>query len=55
MKRKKHKPISQAEQSRRFIEAAREAGVDARENTLERILRKITKLPKTRKKKSPSQ
>ena len=37
------KPISKAEQSRRFEEAAREAGVDASDDTLERIVRQIAK------------
>jgi hypothetical protein len=44
MKRKR-KPISQAEQSRRFLEAAREAGVDTSPDTLERIVRKIAAKP----------
>jgi hypothetical protein len=46
MKRKK-KPISQAEQSRRFLDAARKAGVDTSPEALERIVRKIApKKPK---------
>jgi hypothetical protein len=48
MKRKR-KPISQAEQSRRFEEAAREAGVDASDATLKRIVRQAAKKPETRK------
>ena len=47
MKRSKRKQpaISQEEQSRRFIEAAQEAGVDADDATLKRIVRKIAKVP----------
>jgi hypothetical protein len=45
MKRKPKKPISQAEQSRRFLEAAREAGVDESPETLGRIVRQIAKPP----------
>lgn len=37
--------MSQKEQSRRFEEAAREAGVDTRPETLERIIRQIAKKP----------
>jgi hypothetical protein len=46
MKRKR-KPISQAEQSRRFLEAARAAGVDADPEALERIVRKVARPKKT--------
>jgi hypothetical protein len=42
---RKRKPVSQEEQSRRFEEAAREAGVDASPETLERIVRQIAKKP----------
>jgi hypothetical protein len=42
MKRKR-KPISQEEQSRRFEEAAHEAGVDTSDEALERIVRQIAK------------
>ena len=46
----KRKPkISQAEQSKRFIEAAKEAGVDESKDALEHVLRKITKTPKPKK------
>ena len=46
MKRSKRKqPVSQEEQSRRFIEAEQEAGVDADDATLKRIVRKIAKVP----------
>jgi hypothetical protein len=40
---RKRKPISQAEQSRRFLQAAREAGVDERQadKTLEKVIREI--------------
>ena len=43
MAKRKKKPISQAEQSRRFLQAAREAGVDERQadKTLERVIRQI--------------
>ena len=43
MAKRKKKPISQAEQSRRFLQAAREAGVDEKEadKTLERVIREI--------------
>ena len=52
MKRKKDKPISQAEQSKRFIEVAREAGVDESEGALQRAIRQIDlKKPKKRTKK----
>jgi hypothetical protein len=37
--------ISPEEQRRRFEEAAREAGVDERPETLERIVRKIAETP----------
>lgn len=40
-KKPKQNPISQTEQSKRFIEAAREAGVDESENALEKIVREI--------------
>jgi hypothetical protein len=49
---KRKKPISQAEQSRRFLEAAREAGVDTRDQTLARIVRKISKTPAKKAKKA---
>jgi hypothetical protein len=39
--KRKPKRLTQAEQSRRFIKAAREAGVDTGDKTLERIVRKI--------------
>jgi hypothetical protein len=51
----KRKPkISQAEQSRRFIEAAKAAGADESEGTLEAALRKVAIKPikKRRPKKS---
>ena len=38
---RKRKPISQEEQSRRFEEAAREAGADTSDEVLERIVRQI--------------
>jgi hypothetical protein len=39
--------LTQAEQSKRFLEAARELGVEADDKTLERIVRKVaTKKPK---------
>jgi hypothetical protein len=44
MKRKR-KPISQAEQARRFEEAARGAGVDTSDETLKRIIRKVARQP----------
>ena len=50
---RKRKPISQAEQSRRFEEVAREAGVDTRPETLERIIRRIAKTPPMPKPKAP--
>jgi hypothetical protein len=50
--KRKHKPISQEEQSRRFEEAAREAGVDTSDETLERIVRQIAK-PSPKPAKSP--
>ena len=53
MKRSKPKPVSQEEQSRRFIEAAQEAGVDADDATLKRIVRKIAKVPPKQASKSP--
>jgi hypothetical protein len=40
---RKRKPISKEEQRRRFEEAAREAGVDTSDATLERIVRQIAK------------
>lgn len=40
---KKRKPVSKEEQRRRFEEAAREAGVDTSDVTLERIVRQIAK------------
>lgn len=53
MKRKpKHKPVTQAEQSKRFLEAAREAGVDEGEGTLEKIVKKIAVVQKKPDKKS---
>ena len=39
----KRKPISKEEQRRRFEQAAREAGADTRDKTLERIVRQIAK------------
>jgi hypothetical protein len=43
----KHKPkITQAEQSRRFIEAAKAAGADEDNGALADALRKIAKPPK---------
>ena len=44
--KRKPKKLTQAEQSRRFIEAAREAGVDTSDMTLGRIVRQIVKPPK---------
>lgn len=41
--KRKRKPLSPAEQSQRFIEAAREAGVDTSDETLERIVRQIAR------------
>ena len=40
---RKRKPISQAEQSRRFLQAAREAGVDERQadKTLQKVIREL--------------
>jgi len=40
---RKRKPISQEEQSRRFEQAAREAGVDTSDETLERLVRQVVK------------
>ena len=46
MRSKRKRPaVTQEEQSRRFIEAAQEAGVDADKATLKRIVRKIAKVP----------
>ena len=42
---KKRKPLTPEEQSKRFEEAARDAGVDTSDETLERIVRKIAKTP----------
>ena len=39
---RKRKPVPQKEQPRRFIEAAREAGVEADDSVLENIVRKKT-------------
>jgi hypothetical protein len=54
MAKRKKKPISQAEQSRRFLQAAREAGVDERtaNKTLERVIREIKPLQPKRSTKS---
>jgi hypothetical protein len=52
MKRKRE-PVSQEEQSRRFIEAAQKAGVEAADDTLERIVRRIAKAPPPKAKKPP--
>jgi hypothetical protein len=43
---RKRKAISQAEQSRRFLQAAREAGADERQadKTLEKVIREIRPL-----------
>jgi hypothetical protein len=43
MAKRNKKPISQAEQSRRLQQAAREAGVDERQadKTLEKVIRQI--------------
>ena len=49
---RKRKPISQEEQSRRFEEAAREAGVDTSDETLERLVRQVVK-PAPKPAKSP--
>ena len=49
---RKQKPISQEEQSRRFEEAAREAGVDTSDETLERLARQVVK-PAPKPAKSP--
>ena len=55
MKRNKGKKpaVSQEEQARRFIEAAQEAGVDADDATLKRIVRKIAKVPPKQAAKNP--
>jgi hypothetical protein len=47
MAKRTKKTISQAEQSRRFLQAAREAGVDERtaNKTLEKVIREV-RLPK---------
>ena len=50
---RKRKPIPQKEQSKRFEEAAREAGVDTSPKTLERIIRQIAKTPPMPKPKAP--
>lgn len=53
---RKRKPISQAEQSRRFLQAAREAGVDERDadKTLKKLIREMKPLkPKRSTKASP--
>jgi hypothetical protein len=54
MAKRKKKPISQAEQSRRFLQAAREAGVDERaaNKTLEKVIREIRPLQPKRSTKS---
>ena len=43
MARKSKPRLSQAEQSKRFIEAAREAGVDESEGILEEAIRKMAR------------
>ena len=54
MPKRKKKPISQAEQSRRFLQAAREAGVDERaaDKTLEKVIRQVRPLQPKRSTKS---